>query len=59
MKSPRPNYRRELYDIGDDDDVPLIFPTRQVQETGSAHRHSNGDIGRTASADATRSQGGR
>ena len=31
MKNPLPIFRRGLYDIGDDVDVPLICPTRQVQ----------------------------
>jgi hypothetical protein len=31
MKKPAAVYRRELYEIDDDDDVPLICPTRQVQ----------------------------
>jgi hypothetical protein len=31
-KNPLPIFRRGLYDISDDVNVPLICPTRQVQE---------------------------
>jgi hypothetical protein len=31
-KNPLPIFRRGLYDISDDADVPLICPTRQVRE---------------------------
>jgi hypothetical protein len=46
-KNPLPIFRRGLYDIRDDVDVPLICPTRQAQKQfGLAHRQSNGLIGR-------------
>jgi len=48
-KNPLPIFRRGLYDIRDDVDVPLICPTPQAQKQfGSAHGQSNGLIGRWA-----------
>jgi hypothetical protein len=46
IKSPLPVSGRGLYDIGDDVDVPLICPTRQAPKICSAHRRSNGSLGR-------------
>jgi hypothetical protein len=48
-KNPLPIFRRGLYDIRDDVDMPLICPTRQAQKQfGLAHRQSNGPVGRRA-----------
>jgi hypothetical protein len=60
-KNPLPIFRRGLYDIGDDVDVPLICPTRQVQEAVLLRPRgkSNELIGRrTARQRRIESQGG-
>jgi hypothetical protein len=48
-KKTAADFRRGLYDIRDDVDMPLICPTRQAQKQfGLAHRQSNGLVGRRA-----------